>query len=129
MGEMMNKTMRALLAASAAGLASCALLVQFNNECTSDADCTSKGANLHCTQNLCVASSGATDGSVGLDGSTGGTDASCPVPVTYTDFLNGPCTNAACVPFDDSRVTLKYPDGALPPVPDIPDSGVIGGAG
>lgn len=37
-------------------------------------------------------------------------------PATQPQFLNA-CTSAACVPFDDTRVTLLLPDGGLPPLP------------
>jgi hypothetical protein len=61
------------------------------------------------------------------DAGAGGADAaSCSVdlatqcypcaPVTQPQFLNT-CTSAACVPFDDTRVTLLLPDGDLPPLP------------
>jgi hypothetical protein len=37
-------------------------------------------------------------------------------PATQPQFLNA-CTSAACVAFDDTRVTLLLPDGGLPPLP------------
>jgi hypothetical protein len=43
-------------------------------------------------------------------------------PVTNVQFLNA-CTNAACVPFDDGRLTNLLPDGALPPLPAVPGDG------
>ena len=38
-------------------------------------------------------------------------------PIETVQFLNA-CTNATCVPFDDSaRLTRLFPDGGLPPLP------------
>jgi len=37
------------------------------------------------------------------------------VPTVTVEFLNA-CTSAACVPFDDTRVTHLLPDGGLPPL-------------
>jgi hypothetical protein len=79
---------------------------------------------------------GVSDASAG-DAGTGGSDAadgaSCSVdlattcypcaPATQPQFLNA-CTSAACVPFDDTRVTLLLPDGGLPPLPmQVEDAG------
>ena len=38
------------------------------------------------------------------------------VPTVTVEFLNA-CTSAACVPFDDTRVTRLLADGGLPPLP------------
>ena len=46
-------------------------------------------------------------------------------PTTDPQFLNA-CTDAACVPFDDqARIAGFVPDGALPPVPDVPMDGGV----
>jgi len=72
----------------------------------------------------------ASTGDAGVSVAMGGADAaeaaSCSVdlatqcypcaPATQPQFLNA-CTSAACVPFDDTRVTLFLPDGGLPPLP------------
>ncbi len=82
------------------------------------------------------ADAGGSDASAG-DADAGGSDAadaaSCSVdlatrcypcaPATQPQFLNA-CTSAACVPFDDTRVTLLLPDGGLPPLPmEVEDAG------
>jgi hypothetical protein len=65
-------------------------------------------------------------GDAGAGGADAADAASCSVdlatqcyscaPATQPQFLNA-CTSAACVPFDDTRVTLLLPDGGLPPLP------------
>jgi hypothetical protein len=72
------------------------------------------------------ASTGDAGVGVGLGGADAAEAASCSVdlatqcypcaPATQPQFLNA-CTSAACVPFDDTRVTLLLPDGGLPPLP------------
>lgn len=75
----------------------------------------------------------ASAGDAAADGSDAADVVSCSVnlatqcypcaPATQPQFLNA-CTSAACVPFDDTRVTLLLPDGGLPPLPmQVEDAG------
>jgi hypothetical protein len=44
-------------------------------------------------------------------------------PETAPQYLNA-CTDAGCVPFDDTARIKNLPaDGNLPPVPNVPDAG------
>src|SRR5262249_11963283 len=95
----------------AATLSGCSLLVKFDDECTVDADCAGKGANLMCIDHLCVLPGGADggsnlgDGGQSCDGATFDPHAmgcfSCPA-TTNLAFLNA-CTGSMCQPFDDSK--------------------------
>jgi hypothetical protein len=79
-----------------------------------------------------AAGSDASEGDADAGGSDAADAASCSVdlattcypcaPATQPQFLNA-CTSAACVPFDDTRVTLLLPDGGLPPLTMRVDAG------
>ena len=106
----------------------CSLLVDFEDECTTNEECASKGAGLVCVSNLCVTQESA-QGDAGVDCSAWtpatGECYACPAE-NQLQLLNS-CTGSMCVPFDESRVT-KIVDGSFPAVPELPDAGV-GGAG
>ncbi len=56
------------------------------------------------------------------DSNAGGQCYAC-APQTNTQYLNA-CTEASCVPFDDTKRVKNLPlDGNLPLVPDVPDAG------
>jgi hypothetical protein len=117
----------------------CSLFVKFDDECTTNADCVSRGSTFQCVNRLCVIPGAGIDAGTNLDAGSirDATPTSCDAydpsssacymcqPETNVQFLNA-CTGSNCVPFDDSRrVSLFNPDGSLPPVPDLPDASVM----
>ncbi len=92
--------------------ASCTLAIGALTDCSTDADCASKGAGLVCVERICVTSSATTQ------------DAGCEraecyacTPASYVQYLNAcTATSGQCVAFDNIRVTLRLADGGLPPL-------------
>ncbi|WP_437577889.1 hypothetical protein [Sorangium sp. So ce887] len=108
-----------LCAALSLVLASCSVIVeQRDRQCATDADCARfDGARCDPGGHVCVPADGASPG--GCDGDNG--CYSC-TPATNEQLLNA-CTDAACRPFDNGRLT-NLRDGELPP---LPETGAGGG--
>jgi hypothetical protein len=105
----------------------CSLIVDTNaDQCTSNAECA--GFNAVCQAGVCVAGS-ATEGGPASDAPAGDSpsagDTGCtPKPkATQEDFLNEPCTNSLCTPFDDCTRLGMCDGGTLPTLVDPPPGG------
>ncbi|AGP33514.1 hypothetical protein [Sorangium cellulosum] len=108
----------AALSLALAALASCSVLVERRDrQCATDADCARfPGARCDPGGRVCVPADGVPP--AGCDGDDG--CYSC-APTTNEQLLNA-CTDAACRPFDDARLT-NLRDGGLPPLPEPGASG------
>jgi len=125
---------RALLAAvvvlGLAGAACSLILDSEKDQCASNADCEKLGPGLTCASGVCV--SGAADGGPPGNGDSGGqadaSDAACSPKepkVSREEFLNEPCTDSRCIPYDNcQKLGLCGDDAALPALMDPPDGGV-----
>jgi hypothetical protein len=116
-----------LLAGTFVLVTACSLIVDTNaDQCTSNTDCA--GFNAVCQEGVCVAGS-TTEGGPTADGPAGdspsNTDSGCTpkAKATQEDFLNEPCTNSQCIPFDDCARIGTCDGGALPPLVDPPPGG------
>ncbi|KYF96680.1 hypothetical protein BE20_41290 [Sorangium cellulosum] len=110
-----SRALRARLCAALAlaALASCSVLVERRDrQCATDADCARfPGARCDPGGRVCVPADSVPP--AGCDGDDG--CYSC-APTTNEQLLNA-CTDAACRPFDDARLT-NLRDGGLPPLPE-----------
>ncbi|XXX77818.1 hypothetical protein WMF30_03460 [Sorangium sp. So ce134] len=109
----------AALSLGLAVLASCSVLVeQRDRQCETDDDCARfPGARCDPAGRVCVPADGVSPG--GCDGDDGCYRCA---PTTSEQLLNA-CTDAACRPFDNARLT-NLRDGGLPP---LPEPGARGG--
>lgn len=114
-----RKTVQRLLVASIALGAittACSLVVNNDtNQCSTDADCRGYAADAVCRSNVCVS-----------PGAASQVDSGDCIPRfdTQLDILNGQCTNATCIPFDDCALTGLCNDASLPALLPPGDGGV-----
>lgn len=121
----LSRNVAAILVGGAILTAACSAILDTNaDQCSSDGDCARFSGRV-CRDGVCVLGAATLpDGAAGDGGDAGEAGACVPkVPSSQDDFLNEPCTNAQCIPFDDCARTGVC-DAALPALLDPPEGGV-----